>query len=159
MACMSTRRIPTPLSVEAYQALVESEADLTPSPWALKHVQCIARSGTRQLSLTFLDPNAPPLVIDVATIPELVQASDSDLRELQLSPAGDTLISEALDVHISVEGLVYTEFVASHNDFVEQHGLPLAARRIADLLATPGADDVDVEAPPRDELARGADLS
>lgn len=103
---MAPRRHPTSLSDECYQALVRSETNLTPRPWALERVQYLSADGTRRLMLAFLDPSVSPLVVDVATIPELAQASESNLLELRLSPARDTIIWEALDVHLSVEGLI-----------------------------------------------------
>jgi hypothetical protein len=50
--------------------------------------------------------DAAPVVIAVAMIPEFAEASLKDFRELHLSPAGDTIILVALDIHISVEGLI-----------------------------------------------------
>ena len=101
---METRRKHTKLSAKAYRALVRSE--LVPSRWALDHVQYLATGGTRRLELSFSDPEAPPLVVPVNNIPELAAATVKDLRELHLSPARDTIISDTMDVHISVEGLI-----------------------------------------------------
>ncbi len=163
---MAPRRHHTPLSDESYQALVRSETDLTPRPWALERVRYLSAGGTRRLALVFLDPSVSPLAVDLATIPELAQASDSDLFELRLSPARDTIILEALDVHLSVEGLITAatgraagnaDFVTSHNAFVERHGLPLARHRIADLLVMPGVADIELDSPRHAELARPAD--
>jgi len=42
----------------------------------------------------------------VSAIEELAAASVKDLLALQLSPARDTIISDSLDVHLRVEGLV-----------------------------------------------------
>ncbi len=103
---METRRKHSKLSAKSYQALVRSEAELTPSLWALHHVQYLSSGGTRRLELSFSDPDAPSLVIPVNNIQELASATVKDLRELHLSPARDTIVSDALDVHISVEGLI-----------------------------------------------------
>lgn len=103
---METRRKHTKLSADKYQALVRSEATLTSSPWALDHVQYLSSGGTRRLELSFPGPDAPSLVVSVRNIRELARATVKDLRELHLSPARDTIISDVLDVHISVEGLI-----------------------------------------------------
>lgn len=103
---METRRKHTKLSAKAYQALVRSEAELIPSPWALDHVQYLSNGGTRRLELSFPDSKAPSLVVAINNIQELAAATVKDLRELYLSPARDTIISDTLDVHISVEGLI-----------------------------------------------------
>jgi hypothetical protein len=103
---METRRKHTKLSAKAYQALVRSELDVAPSPWALDHVQYHSSGGTRRLELSFPDLDAPSLVVPVNNIRELASATVKELRELHLSPARDTIISNTLDVHISVEGLI-----------------------------------------------------
>ena len=103
---MATRRKHTQLSAEAYEVLVQSKAELVPSPWALDHIQYLSSGGTRRLELSFPDRNAPSLVVPVNNIEELAKANVQDLRELHLSPARDTIISDTLDVHISVEGLI-----------------------------------------------------
>ena len=58
------------------------------------------------MELSFPDPDAPSLVIPVIHIPELAAATLKDLCELCPGPAGDTIVSDTLDVHISVEGLI-----------------------------------------------------
>ena len=103
---METRRKHTKLSVKSYQALVRSEKEAMPSPWALDRIQYLSSGGIRRLELSFPDPDAPSLVVPVSNIRELVSAGVKDLRELHLSPARDTIISDSLDVHISVEGLI-----------------------------------------------------
>lgn len=46
------------------------------------------------------------MVVPLHNIQELTSATVKDLRELHLSPTRDTVISDSLDVHISVEGLI-----------------------------------------------------
>lgn len=104
---MATRRKHTQLSAKDYQALVRSEAEFTPSPWALDHVSYLSRGGPRRLELSFPGTNSTPsLVVPISNIRELAAATVKDLRDLYLSPARDTIISDTLDVHISVEGLI-----------------------------------------------------
>lgn len=103
---METRRKHTKLSTQAYQALVSSESDLTPGPWALDHVRYLSSGGTRRLELSFPDPSAPSLAVPIDNIQELASATVKELRELHLSPARDTIISDTLNVHISVEGII-----------------------------------------------------
>lgn len=103
---MATQRKRTTLGAKAYQALVRSEDELVASPWALDRIQYLSSGGTRRLELSFPDPDAPALVVLVNNIEELAAATVKDLRELHLSPARDTIISDTLDVHISVEGLI-----------------------------------------------------
>jgi len=100
------RRKHTKLTDQAYNALVHAEADLSPSPWALERIQYLSSGGIRRLELIFPDPSAPSLVVPINGIQELASAAVSDLRNLRLSPARDTIISDALDAHISVEGLI-----------------------------------------------------
>jgi hypothetical protein len=106
-ANMATRRKHTKLSAKDYQGLVKSEADLVVSPWALDQIHYLSSGGPRRLELSFPgSSSAPSLVVPVSSIPELASATVRDLRELHLSPARDTIISDTLDVHISVEGLI-----------------------------------------------------
>lgn len=92
--------------LEAYLTLKQSEVGRSPSPWALDHVQYLSRGGVRRMELSFLDPESPSLAIPINKIRELAAATVKDLHELHLSPARDTVISDTLDVHISVEGLI-----------------------------------------------------
>jgi hypothetical protein len=103
---MEARRKHTKLSTQTHQTLVRSESDLTSSPWALDHIQYRASGSTRRLELSFPDPFAPSLAVPIDNIQELALATVSDLRALHLSPTRDTIISDTLDVHISVEGLI-----------------------------------------------------
>jgi hypothetical protein len=103
---MATRKH-TKLSGKDYQALVSSAANLAPSPWALDHINYLSSGGNRRLELAFPGTSATPsLVVPISTIHELASATPKDLRELHLSPSRDTIISDTLDVHISVEGLI-----------------------------------------------------
>jgi hypothetical protein len=104
---MEIRRKHTKLSVNDYQALARSEAELAASPWRLEQIRYLCGGGPRRLELSFPGPaSAPSLVVPVSNIRELASATVKDLRELHLSPARDTIVSDALDVHISVEGLI-----------------------------------------------------
>jgi hypothetical protein len=104
---MDTRRKYTELDAKTYQKLVRSESKLTPSPWALDHVRYVSTGGVRRIELSFPESNSIlSLMVPVKNIRELESATVKDLRELRLSPARDTIISDALDAHISVEGLV-----------------------------------------------------
>jgi hypothetical protein len=104
---MATHRKHTKLSVKDYQGLVKSEAEVVVSPWALDQIHYLSSGGPRRLELSFPGPSSTPsLVVPVSSIPELASATVKDLRELHLSPARDTIISDVLDVHISVEGLI-----------------------------------------------------
>ena len=94
------------LGPSAYRALVRSSAKLTLSRWTLDHVHYLSCGGTRWFELSFVDLDAPSLVVPVNNIQELAAATVKDLHELHLSPARDTIISDTLDVHISVEGLI-----------------------------------------------------
>lgn len=103
---MPPRRTLPPLTATAHQALVQSEKELVASPWALDRIRYLSSGGTQRSELSFPDPDAPSLVVPVNDIEELASATAKDLRELHLSPAGDTIISDTLDVHISVKGLI-----------------------------------------------------
>jgi len=100
---METRRERTTLSDEAYQALVESSENNQPSIWALDSVEY--NESTKMLELYF--PNHQfSFGVPVDAVAELSNAKISDLKSLSLSPAKDTIVSESLDAHISVCGLV-----------------------------------------------------
>ena len=101
---MATRRKPAILSTDVYQALARSSAN--PSALALEHVRYFVSDEIQWLELSFMDHSRPAVVIAVSRVAELAQANVQDLLGLQLSPARDTIISESLDVHISVEGLI-----------------------------------------------------
>lgn len=101
---MATCRMPATLSMDAYQALAQSSAQH--GALALEHVRYFMSDEKPWLKLLFVDQSLPPVVIAVSTIAELAEASVKDLLALQLSPARDTIISDSLDVHLSVEGLV-----------------------------------------------------
>ncbi len=103
---MEIRRKHTTLDTNAYEALVDPETKILPSPWALDQIRYLSSNGIRRLELVFPDPDAPSLVVPVSRIKELAAASAKDLKELYLSPARDTIISDTLDAHISVEGLI-----------------------------------------------------
>lgn len=103
---MATRRKLSTLSTETYESLVRSETELVPSPWALIDVRYLFSGGTRRLKIVFCDRDAPSLVVPVDHIWELAGASTKELRALRLSVARDTIISDALNAHISVEGLI-----------------------------------------------------
>lgn len=101
---MFTRPMPATLGADGYQAFAQSSAK--PSALALEHVRCFISDGIPWLTLTFLDQSQPPVIIAVSMIAELAEASVKDLLMLHLSPARNTIISDSLDVHLSVEGLV-----------------------------------------------------
>lgn len=103
---MESRRKPAVLSTEGYRALVRSESVLAPSPWALDRIRYVANEGSRRLELFFPGPAAFSLSIPVDSIEELARATARDLRGLHLSPGRDTIVSDSLDVHLSVEGLI-----------------------------------------------------
>lgn len=59
----------------------------------------------RRLVLTLFD-RVEPVFVDPREINELRHATDRELREVELSPMGDTMHFESLDVDIYVPALV-----------------------------------------------------
>jgi len=101
---MASTRKRASLSTDVYRVLMRSSVKHSPS--SLAYVQWLIRDETSWLELSFLDQSRPPVYIAVSTIAELAEASVEDLLALHLSPARDTIISDSLDVHLSVEGLI-----------------------------------------------------
>ena len=106
---MTTKRTYTKLTSEAYEALAKLPKDSQPKTWALEDVRFVRQSGNRMLEFVFpteLGPSAPlKLLLPVAMIDELKAAKAKDLETVRLSPAGDSIIADGIDVLISVEGL------------------------------------------------------
>jgi len=100
---MNVKRPHTELTPAAYKALVSSTEELTASPWALDAVRYSSVGGKRMLELFFPEFS---LGVPLLAIRELATASVKDLQQLRLSPAADTIIADALDAYISVEGLL-----------------------------------------------------
>lgn len=71
--------------------------------WALDSVHCSSFSGEVVLELCFPEFS---LFIPASSVQELSQATIKGLQALRLSAARTTIISDSLDAHISVEGLV-----------------------------------------------------
>ena len=67
------------------------------------------------------DPKAKKILIELrngitvglpkSELPEISRANSVQLRAIELSPAGDALMWENLDVHISIDGLLHDVFV------------------------------------------------
>jgi hypothetical protein len=100
---MKIKRQHTELTSSAYQSLVKSTDLQEPSLWSLDEVRYSTISGKRMIGLFFPEYS---LGIPLVDIRELKTANVKELQHLRLSPSGDTIISDALDVHISVEGLL-----------------------------------------------------
>ena len=100
---MTVKRPHTELTPSAYKALVISADKQEPSLWALDSVRYSSVGGNRMLELFFPEFS---LGVPLLAIHELTTATVKDLQKLRLSPAGDTIIADTLDAHISVEGLL-----------------------------------------------------
>lgn len=95
------------------------------SLWALKGVAYAKADKHMPARLILVFPRGDSQGIPLDAIAELKEATPRQLAKLELSPAGDTIISEALDAYISVEGLV--------RDFAKRE--PRVAERAAKLWA------------------------
>jgi hypothetical protein len=100
---MTVKRQHTELTPSAYKALVISADKQEASPWALDAVRYSSVGGKRMLELFFPEFS---LGVPLLAIRELTKATVKDLQQLRLSPAGDTIVADTLDAHISVEGLL-----------------------------------------------------
>ncbi len=100
---MQTHRKHTKLSPDAYSALVNSSRLQQPSMWALNAVKF---DGEHRMLELYFSGSQFSLGIPVTELHEFSKAKDADWMALRLSPARDTIISESLDQHVSVEGLV-----------------------------------------------------
>ena len=100
---MTVKRPRTELTPSAYKALVISADKQEPSPWALDAVRYASVGEKRMLELFYPEFS---LGVPLLAIHELKTSTVKDLQTLRLSPAGDTIIVDCLDAHISVEGLL-----------------------------------------------------
>jgi len=74
--------------------------------WALESVKFAKQEGHMPARVVLAFPSGESLGIPLSMISELRAATPRQLAKLELSPAGDTIISEAVDAYISVEGLL-----------------------------------------------------
>ena len=92
---------------------------LVPNLWALENVNFAKADERMPARLILAFPSGDSLGIPLDVIPELKQATPRQLGRLELSPARDTIISEALDAYISVEGLV-RDYAKQRSAFAER---------------------------------------
>ena len=83
-------------------------SELVPAvnPWALESVRFAKADSHMPAHVVLVFPSGDSLGIPFSTVKELRQATPRQLATLQLSPSGDTIICQACDAFISVEGLV-----------------------------------------------------
>ena len=122
---MTVKRPHTELTPSAYKALAISAHRKEPSPWALDAVRYASVGEKRMLELFYPEFS---LGVPLLAIHELTTATVKDLQTLRLSPAGDTIIADSLDAHISAEGLLKDLANAS----------PRFSQLVATLFATRG---------------------
>lgn len=84
-------------------SLAIARASRWDSQWALDSVHCSLFNGEVVLELCFPEF---AIFVPASSVQELSQATLKGLQALRLSPARYTIISDSLDAHISVEGLV-----------------------------------------------------
>ena len=114
----ATKRVYTNLA-ENPKAVRPRATPSKPSPWVLAGVSFAKENGRipARVVLAFLSGDS--LGIPLAMIPELRAATPRQLAKLELSPAGDTIISDAVDAHISVEGLL-ADYAKRQSAFAER---------------------------------------
>lgn len=96
-----------------------SESEPKGNPWALESVRFAKADSHMPAHFVLVFPSGDSLGIPFAMVSELHKATARQLATLQLSPSGDTIICQACDAFISVEGLV--------SDYVRRKA-PFAAR-------------------------------
>lgn len=83
-----------------------SEPEPKVNPWALESVRFAKADSHMPAHVVLVFPSGDSLGIPFSMVNELRKATPRQLATLQLSPSGDTIICQACDAFISVEGLV-----------------------------------------------------
>lgn len=76
------------------------------NPWALARVTYVNEEAHLPARIVLVFPSGDSLGLPFSMVDELRTATPGQLATLQLSPAGDTIICQACDAYISVEGLI-----------------------------------------------------
>ena len=99
---------------------VRQRASLSkPSPWILSGVSYARAEGRAPARVVLAFLSGDTFGIPLEMISELRAATPRQLAKLELSPAGDTIISDAMDAHISVEGLL-ADYAKRQKAFAER---------------------------------------
>lgn len=107
------------ISDEEYQMALEKSADLPKNPWQLTGLNY--RKNKKCLVLAF--EQGVELSVPTSLIPQLANAKPQDLKNAFLSPSGEIIAVEELDVHLSTKEVIEAALsVMPHAAFASRFG-------------------------------------
>lgn len=125
------------ISDKKYQAALKKSAKLVKSPWQLtalkylKNKQCLVLSFEQGVELS----------LPTSLIPQLANAKPADLRGAFLSPSGEIIVIEELDVHLSTKEVIECALsVMPHAAFSSKFGAIGGAKSSAAKKITSAAN-------------------
>lgn len=121
---VAKKRAYTILNGDASMRVSEPEPKV--NLWALENVKFTKADSHMPAHVVLVFPSGESIGIPFSMVNELRKATPKQLETLQLSPSGDTIICQACDAFISVEGLVL--------DYVRRQAL--FAARVMKLSST-----------------------
>ena len=107
------------ISDEHYQNALKKSASLPKNPWQLNGLQYL--KNKRHLVLGF--EQGVELSVPTSLIPQLTNADPERLKDAFLSPSGEIIVIEDLDVHLSTKEVIEAALsVMPHAAFASKFG-------------------------------------